>query len=105
MPGESVRDLRHLKEIICDAHYDLKVGEFLVCQIDAQRDFIKVSHMQEIDVIANSSVCKVILMTSNKASRRQANDTNKLISRMRNKCDGPYLQKPVTRNSIEWLLG
>ena len=102
--GESVRDLRHLKEIICDAHHDLQVEDFLVCQIDAQRDLIKISHMQELDVIANNSVCKVILMTSNKASRCRANDTNKLTSRMRNKCDGPYLQKPVTRNSIEWLM-
>ena len=104
VPGESVRDLRHLKEIIRDAHYDLKVEDFLVCQIDAQRDLIKIFHMQELDVIANSNVSKVILMTSNKASRRQANDTNKLTSRMRNKCNGPYLQKLVTRNSIEWLM-
>ena len=104
VPGESVRDLRHLKEIICDAHYDLQVEDFLVCQIDAQRDLIKVSHMQEIDVIANSSVCKVVLMMSHQASRRQANDTKKITSRTRNKCNGPYLQKPVTINSIEWLM-
>ena len=38
VPGGSVRDLRHLKEIICDAHDDLKVEDSLVCQIDAQRD-------------------------------------------------------------------
>ena len=37
VPGESVRDLRHLKEIICDAHHDLKVEDFLVHQIDAQK--------------------------------------------------------------------
>ena len=104
VPGQSVRDLRHLKEIICDAHYDLQVEDFLVCQIDAQRDLIKVSHMQEIDVIANSSVCKVVLMMSHQASRRQANDTKKITSRTRNKCNGPYLQKPITRSSIEWLM-
>ena len=67
MPGESVRDLRHVKEIICDAHYDLKVEDFLVCQIDAQLDFTKISHMQEIDV---KNVCKVILVTSDKSSHR-----------------------------------
>ena len=104
VPGDSVRDLRHHREIICDAHYDLQVEDFLVCQIDAQRDLIKISHMQELVVIANSSVCKVTLMTSDMASRRQARDTNKFTSRMRNKCDGPYLQKPVTINSIEWLM-
>ena len=104
VPGESVRDLRHLKEIICDAHDVLKVEDFLVCQIDAQTYFIKVSHTQELEIIANDSVCKAILMTSDKASRRQANDTNKLTSRMRNKCNGPYLQKPVTINSMEWLM-
>ena len=99
VPGESVRDLRHIKEIICVAHYDLQVEDFLVCQIDAQRDLIKVSHMQEIDVIANNSVCKVVLMMSHQASRRQ-----KITSRTRNKCNGPYLQKPITRSSIEWLM-
>ena len=104
MPGESVRDLRHLKEIISDAHDDLKVKDFLVCQIDAQRDLIKISHMQELVVFANSSVCKVILMTSDEASRRQANDAKKLTSRTRNNCNGPYFQKPVTRSSIEWLM-
>ena len=66
MPGQSVRDLRHLKEMICDAHADLQVEDFLVCQIDAQRDLIKISHMQELDIIANDSVCKVILMTSDR---------------------------------------
>ena len=60
--------------------------------------------MQELESIANNSVSKVILMTSDKALRRQANDTKKIASRTRNKCDGPYLQKPVTRNSIEWLM-
>ena len=30
VPGESVRDLRHLKEIICDAHYDLQVEDLCV---------------------------------------------------------------------------
>ena len=63
--GESVRD----RGTICDAHYDLQVEDFLVCQIDAQRNWIKVSHMQEIDVIANNSVCKVILRMSHQASR------------------------------------
>ncbi len=71
MLGVCVRDLRHLKEMICDAHYDLQVEDFLVCQIDAQKDLITVSHMQEIDVIANGSVCKVVLMMSHQASRRQ----------------------------------
>ena len=104
MPDESVRELRHLKEIICDAHHDLKVEDFLVCQIDAQRDLINISHMQELDVIANNNVSKVILMTSDKASRRQANDTKKITSRTRNKCNGPYLQKPITRNAMEWLM-
>ncbi len=58
VPGESVRDLR-LKEVICDAHYALQVEDFLVYQIDTRRDSIKVFHTQEIDVIANSSVCKL----------------------------------------------
>ena len=58
VPGESVRDLRHLREIICDAHDDLEVEDSLVRQIDAQRDLIKVSHMQELDVIANSRSAK-----------------------------------------------
>ena len=49
VPGQSVRDLRHLREIICDAHADLQLEDFLVCQIDAQRDLIKISHMQELD--------------------------------------------------------
>ena len=106
VPGQSVRDLRHLKEIICEARADLQVDNFLVCQIDAQKDFIKISHMQELEIIANDSVSKVILigLQVDKASRRQVNDTKKITSRMRNKCDGPYLQKPVTRNSIEWLM-
>ena len=36
VPGESVRDLRHFTEIICDAHDDLQPEDFLVCQIDAK---------------------------------------------------------------------
>ena len=60
LPGESVRDLQRLKEIICDAHDDLQVEDFLVCQIDAQKDLIKISQMQELDVIANNNVSKVI---------------------------------------------
>ena len=50
VPGQSVRDLRHLKEIICDAHADLQVEDFLFCQIDAQRDLIKIYHMQELEI-------------------------------------------------------
>ena len=75
MPGQSVRDYRHPK-LICDAHADLQVDVFLLCQIDAQRYFIKVPHMQELDIIANDSVCKVILigLQVDKASRRQANN-------------------------------
>ena len=69
VPGESLRDLRHLKEIICDAHHDLQVEDFLVCQIDAQRDLINISHMQELEIIANNSVCKVFLMPQ---TRRRA---------------------------------
>ena len=96
LPGESVRDWRHLQETICDVHDDLKPEDFLVCQIDAQKYFIKISHMQKLDIIANNSVCKVVLMMSHQASCRQ-----KKTSRTRNKCNGPYLQKPVTRSSIE----
>ena len=82
VPGESVCDLRHLREIICDAHHDLEEEDFLVCQIDARRDLIKISHMQEIDVIANDSVCKIILMMSHQALRRQKQRARRAINAM-----------------------